>query len=345
MPALLFHRVPAYDPAVNRQDMSQDKQFVMVEHLGDRYVITPMAIASGSPFWESFGWARVVAEAELAAALDAARGLSGTFDTGRPPGPLPPGDTSSEGVADTRWRVFWRDGRATLHRETRDGQDEPVEVPAPATGEMVARLLRPAGGGSPTGHPAQDFGYKTGWLAVRGARPEDVLAALSLADVQQASWDAGLTAAHGRERDPDLVFVTRPVDGWVFAVGLAVLFTDFGSLAAQVSARLGVEAQGFATHRVSETHGWARAIDGRTVREYEAGDGSIHIHSSGEPTEVERSLGLPQRDADVGWDSDNPRLVGEEDVMAVAGAWSLDPTRLSWHLDPVGHGWLGRLPR
>jgi hypothetical protein len=55
----------------------------------------------------------------------------------------------------------------------------------------------------------------------------------------------------------------------------------------------------------------------------------------GRPTPEEVRLGLAGRRA-----SEPP---GERDVMRLAGAWSLDPTRLGERAGEAGPGWLGEL--
>lgn len=65
------------------------------------------------------------------------------------------------------------------------------------------------------------FGPKTAWIAARGATPEAVIAALSLRDVRRVPWGEGIEASY--RTDDRIVFVTPSVDGWVFAVGWALM--------------------------------------------------------------------------------------------------------------------------
>lgn len=75
-----------------------------------------------------------------------------------------------------------------------------------------------------------------------------------------------------------------------------------------------------ATHRVSEAHSWELARDGVLLRRVVFAGDQGEALSEGEPTDVERRLGLE----DVTFDSD----VDEDTVMDIAAAWSLDPRLL-----------------
>src|SRR5262249_48838235 len=101
---------------------------------------------------------------------------------------------------------------------------------------------------------------------------------------------------------------------------------------AGISRRLGTQVQIFRTHRVSDHHEWALADGGIVLRSLSTGD-SGHPQS-GEPTDLERSLSVAVADA----------MISEDDVFAVAGGRSLDPTRLGEHRSDAATGTWGRLP-
>lgn len=151
------------------------------------------------------------------------------------------------------------------------------------------------------------FGPKTGWIAVRGASAEAVTEVLCLREPRPMPWDEGVEAACENG-----VFVCPPVSGWVLAVGKDVLGREVDI--AGISRRLGTQVQIFRTHRVSEYHEWALADGGMLLRSVRHDD-SRH-QQSGELTSIERSLSVAEADA----------MISENDVFAVAGAWSLDPT-------------------
>jgi hypothetical protein len=168
------------------------------------------------------------------------------------------------------------------------------------------------------------FGYKQGWLAVRTADPSAVLAALGLRDLGAVPWRSGIDLSYFT---PDRLAVTPPLPGaggtdWTLVVGLWLLTAPVD--VASLSGKLGTEVQRFATHRVVEAHQWARAIDGRIVREFGyVGESGELTDWLGEPDAVEREIGLPSA-----VDEDTFLLVGEEDVMRVAAAWSVNPSSL-----------------
>jgi hypothetical protein len=171
------------------------------------------------------------------------------------------------------------------------------------------------------------FGPKTGWIAVRGVSAAAVVAALGLRDARPASWDDGIEAAY-----EEGVFVGPPVDGWVLAAGSGILTTQVDP--ADLSQRLGSQVQLFRTHRVVEGHEWFLADGGELIRAVRYLGETGQFQQAGDPTDAERSL--PLDGADV--------IISEDDVFAIAGAWSLDPTTLHDHHSEPGPGTWGRLP-
>ncbi|MFB9361758.1 hypothetical protein [Actinoplanes nipponensis] len=171
------------------------------------------------------------------------------------------------------------------------------------------------------------FGGKQAWLAVRDGDPARVLEALGLRDLGEVAWRAGLDLAHLTD---DRVAVTPPLPGargtsWVLAAGRYLLRPDTVVDVVELSARLHTEVQFFATHRVTETHRWQRAVDGELVRTFgyvgQTGDvTSWH----GDPDPAERSAGLPAAFTA----EETTVLVGEQDVLRVADGWSIDPSGL-----------------
>jgi hypothetical protein len=181
----------------------------------------------------------------------------------------------------------------------------------------------------PPGRRPASFGPKTGWIAVRGVCAVAVVQALGLRDVRPAAWDDGIETAY-REG----VFVGPPIDGWVFAAGADILHKEVDL--AGLSRQLGSQVQLFRSHRVPEWHEWSRAENGIVTREARSVGETGETHQSGEPTDAERALGLDDPDADGGY--------SENDVFAVAGAWSLDPTTLYDHPSEGTEGTWGQLP-
>ncbi|WP_204300972.1 hypothetical protein [Actinoplanes campanulatus] len=169
------------------------------------------------------------------------------------------------------------------------------------------------------------FGGKQAWLAVAGGDPEAVLAALGLRDLGPVPWRSGLDLAHLTD---DRVAVTPPLPGardtrWVLAVGRRLMGSDPDVVA--LSAELGTEVQFFATHRVTESHRWRRAVKGDLLRAFGYVGHTGEVTSwFGVPDPAERDAGLPGK-----LDPEASVLVAERDVFRVAGAWSIDPTTLS----------------
>ena len=175
------------------------------------------------------------------------------------------------------------------------------------------------------------FGGKQAWLAVRADGPEvdaaSVMAALGLRDLGPVPWRDGMDLAHLTD---DRVVVTPPLPGardtpWVLVTGRWLMRPGTTVDVVALSAGLGTEVQFFATHRVTELHRWQRAAAGELIRAFGYVGQTGEVTSwHGEPDPAERAAGLPGA-----LDDETTVLVGEKDVLAVANAWSIDPTALT----------------
>jgi hypothetical protein len=187
----------------------------------------------------------------------------------------------------------------------------------------------------------EPFGYKMSWLAIRSEEPQTALEALGLRDVMPANWRSGVEVAY---RFPgDQIFVSPAVSGWVLCVGHSLPsldppagFAAWKSFMEGLSARF-VDVQYFANHRVSSYAAWGRYQNGRFLRAYAAAEDPLI--NEGERTVEEIELGFDFATPE-NLDADFPE---EEVVMALAGAWGVDPTQLHELGLTPGVGWVGRL--
>ena len=193
------------------------------------------------------------------------------------------------------------------------------------------------------------FGYKMSWLAIKASDAEEVLKSLNLQNVQPANWHTGFVAAYNGH-----VFVSPPVNGWVFVVSPKLPEPDWSngagawnSLLVGLSGKFG-EAQYFGTHRVVGYHAWARFINGKEARAFAfLGERLETLADRGEKTAGELELGYDYLAADSDiksesyWQRDDACWPDEEHVMEVAGKWSVNPTTLEELGLPRGVGWIG----
>jgi hypothetical protein len=195
----------------------------------------------------------------------------------------------------------------------------------------------------------QGFGPRLVWLAFRGVAPEAVVRGLELRDPAPSTWADGLKAAYAGR-----VFVTPPLGdaGWVLAA--STRFPDPGDQkhpdqATPALARLSQvfgEVQYFATYDVLDLHAWARFVKGVAVRRLAfLGADETYVWADGEPTPEERKLGLVFS-GKSGKSKTDPKQPSptEENVFAVAGAWSIDPTTLQTRNLPPSIGFVGSPP-
>jgi len=210
---------------------------------------------------------------------------------------------------------------------------------------------------------AEDFGYKMGWLAIETDDPRRVAAVLELESIRPANWQSGIELAYG-DAGPRM-FVTPPVEGWVFVVGLelpcpcrADVDENFPAPCSnlcrrfldEVSSHFG-KIRWFFTHRVVEGHGWIRYDDGKLVRAFVCCADDDLYWDEGFDTEQTTVLGTrfyklegPSADESTSSEHEALRWPDEEDVMKMAAAWSINPQTLHERNLPPSVGLVGRLP-
>jgi hypothetical protein len=190
----------------------------------------------------------------------------------------------------------------------------------------------------PTSAPNSDpddapvsFGYKTSWVAVRASSSQEVAEFLNLKHVVRCSWKDGTQQAYEQKG----IFVTPPVDGWIFAVGRVpdAEQADFLTFLEDLSRQFG-EAFYFGTHRIVEYQAWASAHSGKIRRAFGyVGEKGQFLLNVGERTPEEEELGTGIEDLECSPD--------EETVLDLAGNWVLDPRELDLHTEATGPGLYG----
>ena len=201
-------------------------------------------------------------------------------------------------------------------------------------------------------HP---FGYRMGWLAIRTRDTQGVIERLGLCDVEDANWDNGLGTVYSEEHAESHVFVSPPVNGWTFVVGLALpqpMGKAFADKATPLLLDLGsqfIEVQYFLSFPALDYFAWARIIDGKLVRAYAVTDEGP-VWNKGKPPKEEKTLGnklyevrgVKRRKGDGGGELIMYPTDGH--VMALAAKWSLDPTKLEDAVVGAAHGYIARAP-
>ncbi|MDX2308125.1 MAG: hypothetical protein NW216_07805 [Hyphomicrobium sp.] len=203
---------------------------------------------------------------------------------------------------------------------------------------------------APTG-----FGYRMAWLAVRTRDTGAVVEALGLIGPHPCNWRSGIGAVYDRALGEHQIFVSPPVNGWTFVVGLSLpqpVGRHFVDKSTPFLLALGtrfVEVQYFMAYPPIDFFAWARMLDGRLVRAFAVGDVGV-LWNKGKPTREERTLGLrlfelrgvKDRRGDAGGEVIlHPT---EDHVMRIAAKWSLDPTKLGAQSSQPGLGVIARAP-
>ena len=134
------------------------------------------------------------------------------------------------------------------------------------------------------------------------------------------------------------VFVTPVIDDWVLVVGANLPLER--EYLVDLSLRLGTTVQWFGCSDTADTHAWGLACNGELKRFYSYGDFEVFANE-GERTPAEIELGLaPQIDrdftdeeverfaADPEAELEESTIPSEDEVWALAGRWSIDPSTL-----------------
>jgi len=199
------------------------------------------------------------------------------------------------------------------------------------------------------------FGCSMAWLAIRSRAPEAVIEALRLIEPTPCNWNSGVGTVYDDRLGASHVFVTPPVHGWTFVIGLPLphpVGRGFVDKCTPLLVDLGgrfTEVQYFFSYPPIDFYAWARVCDGRLVRAFAVTDEGI-AWNKGRTTREERGLGLKLfelrgvegRKGDAGGE-----LIlhpTEDHVMRLAHRWSLDPTTLNAASATVDLGYIALAP-
>ena len=122
------------------------------------------------------------------------------------------------------------------------------------------------------------FGLKMAWLAIRTRDTARVIDVLGLVNPRPCNWSSGIGTVYDDQLSENHVFVSPPVNGWTFVVGLSVPYPvgrRFVDKCTPMLLRLGaefIEVQYFFSYPPIDFFAWARIIHGRLVRAFAIGD-------------------------------------------------------------------------
>lgn len=191
------------------------------------------------------------------------------------------------------------------------------------------------------------FNLPTRWLAVRGAHPAAVQAALGLNNPLPCSWEEGLAATNEHK-----LFISPSIRGWVLVMGsnLPEPGDDVDKcfrFVMNLSRKLG-HVQYFSLNRAVNHHTWVQVEHGVVLRAYSwAGRTQWN---QGVMTRAEVDLRLKCHDYDEGeeridFGRPDPAALNTERLPLLAARWSLDPTSIDPRMLKENQGIAGQLSR
>ncbi len=183
------------------------------------------------------------------------------------------------------------------------------------------------------------FGYRMAWLAIQSNDPARIAEVLHLEPVDKANWRTGVGTIYDERLSQGRVYLTPAIGEWTFVVGLALpqpLGRNFADKCTPMMLDLAAnfpEAQYFLCYAPLDFFAWVRVNDGKLTRAFAIGDEGM-IWNKGKPTREEKALGLRFSEVRTGRarkgdaESIMPLHPSEEQLIALAEAWSLDPTAI-----------------
>lgn len=198
------------------------------------------------------------------------------------------------------------------------------------------------------------FGYKMAWLAVRTEDGEGLAAQMGLVGGIPANWNSGIGTVYDDELGGSYVYITPPVEGWTFVVGLGLPYPvgpAFVDKLTPLLITLGgyADVQYYFTYPLIDFFAWARMKDGRLVRAFAVNDEGV-VWNKGRITKEERALGLRlfelrgvrERHGDAG--GELVLYPTESHVLQIAKGWGIDPICLEEMPASAGRGFVARVP-
>lgn len=125
--------------------------------------------------------------------------------------------------------------------------------------------------------------------------------------------------------------LSGPYEGWVFLAGNALWDLSQVNEIVKVMDRIGERAQEvcyFASHRVSDAFAFGKMSRNKLMRLYSYADGQI-FGCMGERSHAEKKLSLTFAEREEDLFEDGFDMIDEEDILAIAGEWSLNPLLLT----------------
>lgn len=199
------------------------------------------------------------------------------------------------------------------------------------------------------------FGYRMAWLAVHSRDAARIADVLHLEAIDTANWRTGVGTIYDERLSQGRVYLTPPIGEWTFVIGLALpqpLGRNFADKCTPIMLDLAAnfpEAQYFLCYAPLDFFGWVRVSEGKLTRAFAIGDEGI-IWNKGRPTREEKSLGL--RFAEIrspkgrrgAAESIMPLHPSEEQLIALAAEWSIDPTSIGSNAPSKGLGYICAAP-
>lgn len=173
------------------------------------------------------------------------------------------------------------------------------------------------------------------WFAIPTNDSARVMGAFKLKKPVPANWATGIQSVY---TDLTRAFVTPPVDGWTFVLGLGLPTFDTEETTREFLAFIHTVASVFpnfcyfGTHRIVDFHAWVRVSNGSIERAYAyLGERGETLYESGQKSKEETDWGFTffdersqEAQSEDYFEREDLRYPSEKDVMRISAAWTIN---------------------
>lgn len=161
-------------------------------------------------------------------------------------------------------------------------------------------------------------GYKSFWLVIKGSNRNEIVEKLELTNIEKDIWDEGLLKASSYNNNT--VMVSDDFNGMNFIIGDTLSSLAYNDDLLKYISKCFKEVYFFFTHRVSESHGFAKFKDGEIIRQYFSDEEQIIDIGEKTDFEKENEYNYPSNFDECF--EDEFTTIEEDDIILIAEKWT-----------------------
>ena len=161
-------------------------------------------------------------------------------------------------------------------------------------------------------------GYKSCWMVSKSSNRDDIVKNFNLKDTRTVSWNDGLKIVDNYNEKA--VMVSDNYDNINYIIGKALCEVSYNDKLLKHLAENCTELYFFYTHRVSDSHGFAKVVNGDIVRKYYYDE--YRICDYGDITKLEKQKGWNFAKNFDQCFKDEFTTIDEDHIIEIAQEWT-----------------------